>query len=133
MDAYACMRACTYARRHTRIHASMRACEGAHTHTHHFFAALLVVLDLGGDGLDVEEWLVLWVGRAGDIYGEFLTRPSADDVAVQLSVLEGGDLVGRRLRFTQLYPHSAQRTQWELTAKAGRGQLSGIWKGDATG
>ena len=85
------------------------------------------------DGLDIEEWLVLWVGRAGDIYGEFFTRPSAGDVAVQLSVLEGGDLIRHQLRFTQVYPHSAQRTQWKLTARAGRGQLSGIWSGDATG
>ena len=109
------------------------AAEKTHEEAASSFSGQWHIVGRDHDGLDVEEWLVLWVGRAGDIYGEFFTRPSADDVAVQLSVLEGGDLVGRRLRFTQLYPHSAQRTQWELTAKAGRGQLSGIWRGDATG
>jgi Ca2+-binding EF-hand superfamily protein len=85
------------------------------------------------DDQDVEEWLVLWVGRAGDIHGEFLARASADHVATQSSVFKSGDIAGRRLRFTQVYPHSAQRTRWELTTGGGRGQLSGTWTGDAEG
>eukprot|EP01043_Picozoa_sp_COSAG02_P000571 COSAG02_NODE_10_length_59045_cov_19.973365_20_plen_1091_part_00 len=85
------------------------------------------------DDHDVEEWLVLWVARTGDIHGEFLTRAPVDHVDMQPSIFEGGEFLGSRLRFTQVYPGTRQKTRWELTAGGGRGQLSGTWSGDAEG
>ena len=85
-------------------------------------------------GRSVEEWLILCVGKSGDIQGECLESKPEHGMAPSQSSLEDGrvDLEECQLVFTQVYP-KGDRTEWSLTASGISNELVGVWSGDAHG
>jgi Ca2+-binding EF-hand superfamily protein len=107
--------------------------EKARENAERTFAGQWHIVGSDHDGQSVEEWIIVWIGTAGDVHCECFTRKPAGHATVASSRVEHGKVIGDRLRFTQVYPHSGERTKWELTSRGGRDQLAGSWKGAATG
>ena len=81
-------------------------------------------------GAPQEEWLVLSVGKAGDVQGQCLAGADTGGAACSF---EDGELVGdRKLRFFQQYSNG-DRTEWNLRLVSRDDTLKGTWSGDCNG